>query len=87
MAGLDVPDFDLSTLTIDQHGMLEILGKPRILAYRTLQFRLEPTKYEGVVSIARAREVEHACPVVTILGRDRVILPNGDMLSYADLDH
>ncbi|RZJ97482.1 MAG: hypothetical protein EOO76_18945 [Novosphingobium sp.] len=79
MAGQLMPDFEDSTLTTDQHGMLELLGRPRIIGYSVLEFLLEPPQYEGVPSIARAQRIHQACPVVNVLGRHRVVLPNGDV--------
>lgn len=81
-----LPAFEDSTLTTDQHGMIELLGKPRILGYRVIEFELEPRRYEGTPSMARTQKIHHACPLVTVLGRTRVILPNGDVVEHDGQD-
>jgi hypothetical protein len=86
MQGEAQSDFDGSELTIDQHGMLELLGNPRAREYRLIEFRLEPRRIAGVPGIARPRIAKLLCPLITILGRDRLILPNGDVLEPALLN-
>jgi hypothetical protein len=76
------PGFDLSDLTTDQHGMLELLGRPRVREYRTIEFQLAPPVIEGVPSISRTRTLHYRCPIVRVLGRDRMILPNGDVAEF-----
>jgi hypothetical protein len=84
MPGEPAPPFEASDLTTDQHGMLEILGNPPVLDYRHLQFQLEAPQISGVPSIAPTYIVEHRCPVVRVLGRERLILPNGDVMELTD---
>jgi hypothetical protein len=44
------PAFDMSSLTTDQHGMLEILGNPRVIEYRLLEFEMDARRIEGLPS-------------------------------------
>lgn len=60
--------------------MLELLGKPAIVGsgWAEVSHHL-PDGHDGVASIAPRGPISHLCPVVRVLGRLRLVLPNGDL--------
>lgn len=62
--------------------MLELLGNPAIIRDSSVVlWHSTGSATAEVPSIAPTHTAEHLCPIVHVLGRERAILPNGDIES------
>lgn len=94
----DFPVYHLSDLLPDQIAVIQLLGNPKIVgSYETATFLADPARgispphYRSarggmLVGMGRAHAVIYTCPVVMILGRPKIVMPNGD-LSEVEMKH
>lgn len=87
----DFPVYHLDELFPDQLAVMKLLGSPPIIGSHGTSIFLSnpragvcPPHYrgkgsDGVAGIGAAHAVTYTCPVVSLLGRPRMVLPNGDL--------